>query len=553
MDQRITEKKGFYFLPLGGADDIGMNMYAYKAADKWIVVDAGYGFLSDDYKSMDMCYASPSFLQTQKENVEALFITHAHEDHMGAIAQIWKALECPVYATAFASKLIQKRLEEYKIANLVDLHEVRPQECVKTQNFEVQFVELVHSVPETCGLFIKTGFGNVFHATDWRFDDGRLDMLHTDEKTLYSIGQQGVDLFVCDSTNILIEHQQPSEFQIRQNLFKLIGSVKGGLVATCFASNLMRLESLVLAAYHCHRTPILVGKTLSENIKLAKDCGYFKNLPEIYNIETAADVPSDNALYICTGSQANYKSALSMIANGENKYIKLGVNDTVLFSSKIIPGNEEKIKRMQEKLMDEGVSVITEQDENIHTSGHCSQDEIRKMYEILQPTIVFPVHGDKNFIKAHMNFALNCGIKKVCSAKRGEMFWINAGQIEKIGSVDTQVIGVDHMRSVPLDSELVKNRMRIAYHGTLFASLVVSKQLTISDLQISSDDILAFDDWKSLIEEIKPNLLEQIETILSKDGLTQQSLDNIKSKIRKAVYKKTDVKPVTTLHVYQEQ
>ncbi len=547
------QKDGIYFLPLGGADEIGMNMYAYGTNGKWIVVDTGYGFLNDDYPGMDMCYASPAFLEDFKDKIEGIFITHAHEDHMGAIAQVWPSLQAPVYATAFSSGLIRERLKEYKMENIVPIKEVKPGDRVDLEEFKVEFVALVHSVPETCGLFIKTEYGNIFHATDWRFDDGRLAMLPTGTKALKRAGKDGITMFVCDSTNVMLDKIQPSESEIRKNLEELIPSIKGGLIVTCFASNLMRLESLVLAAQKAGRTPVLLGKSLLTNIRIAKECGYFADLPPVHTPEEVQGITSDKAMYICTGSQANYRSALSVIAKGESKYVKLSSDDTIIFSSKIIPGNEEKIEKMQEKMMDLGVTVITEETAPVHTSGHPSKEELKKMYKILKPEIVFPVHGDKRFIREHKRFALKCGVKDVCSGQNGDLFWLKDGKIVKEEEVFSDIMGVDRGRSVSLSSDLIKNRRRIAYNCSLFISCVISADNRVADLEISSIDILAQEDWEALSEEIKNAVIPLIEARLAeRGGLDNSCKDFIRGQIRKRVYKATDIKPVTFLHIYQE-
>lgn len=553
MMENNLKKEGIYFLPLGGADEIGMNMYAYGSNGKWIVVDTGYGFLNDDYPGMDMCYASPAFLEDFKDNIEGIFITHAHEDHMGAIAQIWPSLQAPVYATAFASCLIKERLKEYKMDSIVPIIEVKPGDVIKLEEFKVEFVPLVHSVPETCGLFIKTNYGNIFHATDWRFDDGRLDMLPTGMKALKQAGKEGIMMFVCDSTNVMLDKIQPSEAEIRKKLLELIPGIKGGLIVTCFASNLMRLESLVLAAYKAGRTPVLLGKSLLTNMKAAKDCGYFKDLPPVHAPEEVQGITSDKALYICTGSQANYRSALSIIAKGESKYVKLSSDDTIIFSSKIIPGNEEKIEKMQEKMIDLGVTVITSETAEVHTSGHPSKEELKKMYKILKPQIVFPVHGDKRFIREHKRFALKCGVKEVCSGQNGDLFWLKDGKIVKEEEVFSDIMGVDRGRAVSLSSDLIKNRRRIAYNCSLFISCVISADNKVADLEISSIDILEEKDWKPLSEEIKNTVIPLIEARLAEHGVLDNSCkDFIRGQIRKRVYKATDIKPVTFFHIYQE-
>jgi len=549
----MTKKnEGLYFVLLGGADEIGMNMYAYCVNNKWIVVDAGYGFLNDDYPGIEMCYASPEFLKEFSGDIEALFITHAHEDHMGAVAQVWPSLQCPVYATPFAVGLITERLKEYKMEDIVPLQIVHAGETIKTTSFEVKFVSLVHSVPETCGLFIKSEYANIFHATDWRMDEGKLGNAVFDSKSLEEASKEGIDMFVCDSTNVLLDHEQPSELDIRKNLINLIPNIKGGLVATCFASNITRLESLVLAADAAGRTPILLGRSLQTNVRIAKECGYFKDTPRTYLPEEASNLTSDKALYICTGSQANYRSALSIIAKGESKYVKLDKNDTVIFSSKIIPGNEDKIEHMQEQMIADGVNVITEETAQIHTSGHPSKDELKQMYELLKPKIVFPVHGDKRFIREHKRFASSCGVSEVCSGKNGDVFKLLDGKLEKVEEVFSDVIGVDRGRSVSLSSELIKNRRRIAYNCSLFISVLISADNRLLDLKITSIDILEEQEWEKLAQETKEKVFHVLDKEIQEKGLTSSVKDQIKARIRKEIFKATDIKPVTILHIFKQ-
>ena len=544
---------GLYFVPLGGADVIGMNMYAYCVNGKWIVVDAGYGFLKDAYPPMDMCYASPDFLKEHAGNIEGLFITHAHEDHMGAIAQIAPVLKCPVYATPLAIALIKNRLKEFSMLDAVDLMEVEPADTVKTGTFKVKFISLTHSVPQTCGLFIQTKFGNVFHATDWRFDDGQMaKYTKTDFDSLKEASVLGIDLFVCDSTNILVETRQPSEAVIRKNLIDLISTLQGGIIATCFSSNLMRLESLILAADYAERTPVIMGRSLIQYVEAAKACGYFANLPKVYQPEETKDLTLDKALYICTGSQADYKSILSSIANGENKYVRLNEDYTVIFSSKVIPGNEEKIERMQEKITEQGARVITLETELVHASGHASKEEIRQMYALLRPKIVFPVHGDKSFIREHKRFAEGYGVTQVQSGKNGDVFCLQNGQIEKTDTVLTEIIGVEFLRSVPLNSELVKNRKKIAYNGVLFISALVSNKNELLDLKISSPDILEASLWEDLAQKIKEKVWSELSAEIERKGVCFHTEELIKARIRKIIFKETEMKPLTVLHIFQQ-
>lgn len=535
-------------MPLGGADDIGMNMYMYAVDGKIIVVDAGYGFLMDNFPGMELAYASPEFLEQYKDNIVGLFITHGHEDHMGAIAQIWPKLQCPVYGMDFSLGLIKERLDEFKMADQVPLISVNNNRTVEVENFSVEFIDIAHTVPQTCVLGIRTKYGNILHATDWRFDDEALAMIPTNFKALKRLAKEGVSMLVCDSTNVLIDKKSPSESEVRENLIKLIPQLDGGIIVTCFASNLMRLESLIMAAEAANRTPVVVGRSLVTNLKIAKECGYLADVPQVFTIEQAKDIAAENALYICTGSQANYHSAMSFIANGESKYIKLDKSDTIIFSSKVIPGNEDKIERMQEKLMEQGATVITDETELVHTSGHACRGDLKKMYDLIKPAIVLPVHGEKSFIREHKRFALSCGINEVFSARNGDMCLLKDNHIECIEQVFADVIGWDRSRPVSLGSQLIRNRKRIAFNCSMYISAVI-KGAELLDLQMTSIDILEEDEWLELSEKI----LAEVRPLIEKRLLTEERHavleDYIRGQIRRRVFAATDIKPVTMLNV----
>lgn len=544
-------KNGIYFIPLGGADEIGVNLYAYAVDGKLIVVDVGYGFLNDEYPGIDLSLADASFLENYAGDIEGLFITHAHEDHFGAIAHIWPKLKCPVYATDFTLGLIANRLREYKIED-VPLMSVKDNPVVKLNNFEVEFIPVAHSVPETSALCIRTRYGNVVHATDWRFDDNAIDFLQTDYKALQKAAAEGVEMLVCDSTNILVDNKEPSEFEIRSSLRQLIPTLKNTVVVTCFASNLMRLESLVLAAVDAGRTPVLVGRSLLSNMKIAKECGYFQNLPNCLDVREAQEIPSDKVLYICTGSQANYRSALTFIVNGESKYVKLGKGDTVIFSSKIIPGNEDKIEAMQEKLLAAGVEVITTETHLVHTSGHCSRDEIKAMYQLLKPRVVLPVHGDKKFIRAHKRFAEECGIKEVVTAKNGDIILVNDGKATLVGTAPTDILGVDRRKVISLKSEVIKRRKQIAYNGSVFISVVFREDWGLEGLKISSKDIWEEKEFEVLRDKIENDVAALLpEQVIAANYNEAKIIDFIRVQVRRRINNATDMKPVTFIHFYR--
>ena len=543
--------QGIYFVALGGAEEVGYNMFAYIVNGKMIVVDAGYGFLKDDFPGMEMGLADASFLETYHSEIEAIFITHGHEDHYGAIGHIWNKLDCPLYASDFTLGHIKNRLREYHITDFSRLHSISENPLVKLPDFEVEFVAIVHSCPQSSGLLIHTQYGDILHATDWRFDDDKTAMIHTNYDMLHKAASQGIDIYVGDSTNMSDDHIEPSEFEIRQSLVKLLPTLSNAVVATCFASNIMRLESLILAAVSSGRTPIISGHSLNQNYQIAKDCGYLQDCPLAFDINQAKDIPSDKALYICAGSQCDYRSALSRIANGESKDIVLGKGDNIIFSSKIIPGNEEKIERMQEKLRDMGVNVISSEDYMIHASGHATPNQILDMYRLLKPKLVIPVHGDKRNIRKQRKLALDNGVGEVLIVRNGEVVLYHNGRAEIISEIFTRKLGVDRNKLVPLDSQLIKNRRRIAYNCSVFISVVFDAQWKLKDLQISSIDIMEEDEFNALkegiINDIKQDISKELVKLNFKDSAVKEYLA---ARIRRQIYKQTDIKPVVFIHFY---
>lgn len=551
MNELMNE--GLHFAALGGAEKVGMNMYAYMIDGRIIVVDCGYDFLNDDFPGIELGFADASFLENNREYIDALFITHSHEDHFGAVAHVWPRLRCPVYATDFTIAHILPRLHEYKLDGEVEIHSVNENPIVKLENFEVEFVPVVHSLPENSALMIRTKYGNVFHATDWRFDDCGIEFMKTDYKRMEEIGREGVDLYVGDS--ILMAHAQaePSELEIRKSLMELVPKFKNTLVATCFSSNIARMQSLVMAADAAGRTAVISGMSLMQNMNIAKDCGYLKDLPPYVEAKQAADIPLDKMLYICAGSQGNYRSGLTRLVNGENKDIKLGKGDAIIFSSQIIPGNEEKIERMQEKLRDAGVEVISSEEYLVHTSGHGCRDDIKKMFEILKPKAVIPVHGDKRDIRKQKRYAEELGVRDVIVVRDGDVVRLLNGSAEIVSEVPTGHLGVDRNQITDLNSQLIKNRKRIAYNCSLFISAVLNEKWQLEDLQISSIDILEENAWNELAAKIGEDVKKSLPAEIVKLNYRETAVSEyIRAKIRKQVYKATDIKPVTFMHFYKK-
>lgn len=547
------EKKGIYFIALGGAEEIGYNMFAYIVDGKMIVVDTGFGFLRSDFPGMNMGLADSSFIETYKDEIEAIFITHGHEDHYGAIGHILPKLNTPVYATDFTLGHIKNRLKEFQIEDFSNLYSATQNPKIELKNFIVEFLPLAHSCPQSSGLIIKTPYGNILHATDWRFDDDKTDMVQTNHNKLEQISKEGIDIYVGDSTNMSDTKEEPSEFIIRQNLLDLIPQLKNTIVATCFASNIMRLESLILAAASANRTTVLVGHSLCQNYQIAKECGYLQNCPPAFDIKKATDIPNDKALYICAGSQGDYRSALTRIINQESKDIILSKGDNVIFSSKIIPGNEEKIENLQEKLYNQGVNVISSEDYEVHASGHATPSQILAMYRLLKPKIVIPVHGDKHNIRKQYKLAKENGVGDVIMARDGDVVFYEKGQAQILSEVFTRKLGVDRNKLVALDSQLIKNRRRIAYNCSVFISVYFNSDWQLEDLQISSIDILEEEDFLNLRNQIIDNIKLDISKELVKLKFNENQVkEYLSARIRRQIYKQTDIKPVVFMHFYKK-
>lgn len=546
------DKEGIYFIALGGAEEVGYNMYVYAVDGKLIVVDCGYGFFNDEFPGMELGFASPEALEGEAENIEGLFITHSHEDHFGAVAHIWPKLRCPIYATAFGAAHVAARLKEYKRDKEPVINVVNDGETVDLNNFSVQFASLVHSTPENSALLIKTKYGNIVHATDWRFDDGSCEMLPTNFEALQNFANEGIEAFVCDSTNLMDDKQEPSEMEIRESLMQLVPTFEGKLVATCFASNVVRLESLILAAVAAGRTPVVAGMSLSQNLKMAKECGYLQDLPTYLNAKDMGDIPNDKIMYICAGSQGNYRSGLTRIVNGENKDMILTPGDTVIFSSKIIPGNEQKIERMQEKLRDQGVNVISREEYLVHTSGHGGKDETKRMYELLKPKVLITVHGEKRVLREHQRFAQNCGIAHVVNPRNGDVVLLNKDKIETVGVVPTDIWGVDRSQITSINSQLVKNRRRIAYNSSVFITAVLDEDWKVDVLDISSIDIMEENAWDELSKLIREDMIKAIpEEVIKLNHRENAVKEYIGAKIRKRIYNVTGIKPVVFMHFHK--
>ena len=460
------------FLPLGGTGEIGMNLNLYRCDGQWLAVDCGIGFGGAELPEVEVMTPDPSFIVERRERLRALVITHAHEDHVGAVAWLWPQLQCPVYATPFTAAVLRRKLLEANLLNQVKLHVVPTGGAIELKPFSLRFIRMAHSIPEAQALAITTPYGTVLHTGDWKMDPAPLIGPPTDEAALAELGSSGVLAMICDSTNAMVEGHSGSEAEVRQSLAALIRGLSGRVAVTCFASNLARIESVALAGMETGRSVALVGRSLRNMEAAARECGYLAGIPTFLREEDVDDVPDDNLLMLTTGSQGEPRSALARIAADSHPHIALGEGDTVVFSSRMIPGNERAIGNVQDQLVRRGVRLMTADDHLVHVSGHPARDELRRLYRLVKPRYAVPVHGEWRHLTAHAELARAAGAEPVL-LEDGDVLNLAPGRVEVVDSAVTGRLAVDGNRLLPLGGGVMAARKRMLFNGVAVASLAV--------------------------------------------------------------------------------
>ena len=471
----------FVFLPLGGAGEIGMNLNCYgygpENARRWIVVDCGVLFGREtSTPGIDLIMPDIRFLEEVREDLLGLVLTHGHEDHIGAVAHLWPRLRCPVYATPFTARLLEDKLEEAGLEDRVNVKIVPLGGGFNLGPFSLEFISITHSIPEPNAVAIRTGLGTVVHTGDWKIDpDPQLGEV-TDDAALRRLGEEGVLAMVCDSTNALVNGESGSEGEVRRALIRLIGGIKGRIAVTAFASNVARLQSVAEAAQAANRELVLVGRAMHHMVNCARDTGYLKKFPRVVSDEEAADLPADHVLYLCTGSQGEPRAALSRIASGDHPYVSLGDGDTVIFSSRIIPGNELAIFELQNRLAERGVSVLTERDHFVHVSGHPARDELAAMYSWVKPKIAVPVHGELRHMSEHARFARELQVPQAIVAMNGQMVRLAPHGPEIIDETPAGRLHLDGRVLVHEDDGYARLRRSLGFAGFIGVTLVLDRR-----------------------------------------------------------------------------
>jgi len=536
------------FLSLGGAGEIGMNLNLYAYDDQWLMLDLGITFGDEQAPGVDVIMPDPAFIVERRDKLLGVVLTHAHEDHLGAVAHLWPQLRCPIYATPFAASVLRRKLTDAGLRDEAIITEVPLGGSFELGPFRLELITMTHSIPEPNAVAITTPAGTILHTGDWKIDPEPLLGEVTDEAALRRLGDAGVLAMVCDSTNVFVPGEAGSEADVRRALRALIAGCRQRVAVTCFASNLARVESVAHAAEDNGRHPVLVGRALNRMVEAARENGYLGGMPRTIDEKEAAWLPREKVLMICTGSQGENGAAMYRLANDEHPTLHLENGDTVVFSSRIIPGNEKSIGRLHNRLVQMGVEVLTERDAFVHVSGHPARDELTRLYQWVRPKVAIPVHGELRHLNEHAKLARDIQVPEAIVAPNGTVVRLSPGPAEIIDHVFTGRLGLDGTRMIRLDNASLRPRKQMIFNGAASVTLVAdakgrllaSPRLTVHGFPEGED-----------LDQIRLEALEAVAKALSgKDIGTDDQARQLSSQAVRRVFKaRLGKRPVTEVEI----
>ena len=552
----MIKKEEFIFCPLGGSGEIGMNMnlFAYGNPEnrKWIIVDIGVTFADDTIPGIDLIYPDPGYIVDKRNDLLGLILTHAHEDHIGAIAHIWPKLLCDIYATPFTSVLIREKFKEKKINLGNKLKIVELNGDVTLGPFKIEFVTLTHSILEPNGLSITTDSGTVLHTGDWKIDPNPLIGEKVNEKRLKKIGDEGILAMICDSTNVFNPGRAGSESDVRSSLLKIMQNRTKRIIVTSFASNVARMESIFYCAEKIGRHISLVGRSMHRIYNAAKQCGYLNGLRKPIDPRDAKKIERKKILYLCTGSQGEPNGAMKRISNYTHPDVFVEAGDTVIFSSKIIPGNEKKLYKLHNQLVKNGIDVVSEENEFVHVSGHPNRDDLKDMYKWVKPKSVIPVHGEHRHMIEHINFAKEMQVPYPVQVENGDVVQLYPGEKPKV--IDKAPVGrmlVDGKISVGEDSQSIKERVNISFNGFLEITILINSAGSLAKKPIISyKGIPSSGESNDFTFELEDKIRSICKMFSLKNSKQEKNLiETLRIDCRKTVKEKTGKRPYTNVNL----
>ncbi len=549
-----SSSKELLFLPLGGAGEIGMNLNLYgfgrRGQERWMMVDLGITFGNGSLPGVDVIMPDPTFIADRRDRLDGLVLTHAHEDHLGAVAYLWERLRCPIYATPFTISVLTHKLREAGLEGQVPIIEVPLNGEFTVGPFDLELITLTHSIPEPNGIAIRTPLGTVLHTGDWKFDPGPVVGPAFDEEALRRLGGEGVLAIVCDSTNVFNPGTSGSEADLLESLTELIRKCENRVAVACFSSNIARLETVAAAAQACGRDVVLSGRSLQRMVEVARENGYLSDTPAFLQEEDAGHLPRGKTLIICTGSQGEPRASLARIAFEDHPRLTLEEDDTVIFSAREIPGNETTIGRLQNQLARRGINLITPKDHFVHVSGHPARDELVRMYQHVRPRISVPVHGEARHLAEHARLARECQVAETVVTENGGMVRLAPGPARLVDQAPVGRLALEGNRVVKLDGELVRGRTRAMYNGSAVVTIVLN-----GEGQLAADPILT---TTGLLEPDDQETREVVFTAIrdAMSGISKSDLKDLRGvqetlriAVRRAFRNHLDKKPVTSVHL----
>jgi ribonuclease J len=548
-----TYKDKLLFVPLGGSNEIGINVNLYHFKGKWIMVDCGSGFADDYLPGVDMVVADVSFIEQHKKNLLGIILTHAHEDHLGAIQYLWNDLECPIYTTKFTKAFLKSKLSEYSFSKEMKIHAVDPKKRLELGPFSIEMIGLTHSAPEMQALMIRTEVGNVLHTGDWKFDPNPIIGDVSDQDALKKCGDEGVLALVCDSTNVFNEGSSGSEGDVRESLVKIIADCPKMVVVTTFASNLARLDTIIHAGQKAGRKIVITGRSLHRMLDAAQESGYLQDVAAFVDERSIGNYKREELLVIATGCQGEDRAATAKMADESHHSIKLAPRDTVIFSSKIIPGNDKKIFSLFNIFVKKGVEVITERDHFVHVSGHPGVEELKAMYKLVRPNVCIPVHGEPVHIHEHTKLAKANGIKHAVEVENGSVVLLEKDGSKVIDTVKNGYLAVDGNYLLPEDSSIFRMRRRMREDGIVVASIVLDDKLRLATAPMLSvpglfDHIEDGELILSIKREIADVLTEQRKS--SKGSMSNDQIEAcVRKTLRRAIKNEVNKTPIIIVNI----
>ena len=545
------KKSDLLFLPVGGSEEIGMNANLYHYEDKWILIDLGISFPDETDLGIDVLLPDFEFIKSLGDKFLGIFLTHGHEDHIGAIPYFADDINCPIWGTSFTMALLKRKLKENNKEKKLELNTLTIDKKLIIGPFQIKAIQTSHSIPDPVSILISTKQGDIFHSGDWKLENS----INLNEKTnidnFRSIGENGILAMVCDSTNALVDGKTPSENFAYDGLLDTIKNCNGTALVTCFSSNISRIKSLLDIALKTDRSVLVVGRALLRAIDAAKEVGYLKNIPELLSLKDFNLIPRSNVLIISTGSQGEPNSALSRISKDNDKFIKLIKGDTIIFSSRKIPGNENAILKVQNRFLERGINIVTDDDKNVHVSGHPSRDELIEMYSYIKPKISIPVHGTREHIEAHSDLANNCQVPLVIKPKNGEVIKLNGNAPNIVSRFDFVTHVYDAGEIIPINNERFITRRHSLWNGFVTISIVIDKDgylvITpqISQIGVSDNSIV-----DNVLIDISLKIEDFIENLSCVPEILDEELISQISKLVRREFKSTFSKrPIVKVHV----